>query len=487
MSAQNLELARAHAPLLALLIPLIGAALAIVTPSARLSWLLAIVAAAAGGAVAFDLALRTLLREEVLVHAAEGMALRADGFSLYAAPLVSGSAALTAMAAGASLRAVDRRVAPFAMALLLCVGAGWTGALFARDLAGVLIAAETAWLAGVGLLALTGERERGVLNGALRMLSAGGAGSALFILGAAFMHFSVGSLEIAAIAKEQIESPGGAATGAGLLLLGLALKAGAAPLHDWMGAAYGRAGALAALALGVVGAVGATAAIARLAAHIIMAPSLGEGVSIALAVLGCVSVVIGSMQAVGARNLRRLAAYAGVAQLGGVLLCVALGSPAGFAAALVQMTAFAAAAMALFGGAAAGGVQAMEALDGMGRRAPLAGAAMTAGAISLMGAPLTLGFLGRWRLVEAGVGAGWWWAAGAVILASLAGVFYGGRLVERLYFRRAGAAYEGGADLWAITLAPALIASILVTMLGLAPAALLDAAGAAAALMLGGA
>ena len=103
---------------------------------------------------------------------------------------------------------------------------------------------------------------------------------------------------------------------------------------------------------------------------------------------------------------------------------------------------------------------------------------MTAGAISLMGAPLTLGFLGRWRLVEAGVGAGWWWAAGAVILASLAGVFYGGRLVERLYFRRAGAAYEGGADLWAITLAPALIASILVTMLGLAPAALLDAAGA---------
>jgi NADH:ubiquinone oxidoreductase subunit 2 (subunit N) len=128
----------------------------------------------------------------------------------------------------------------------------------------------------------------------------------------------------------------------------------------------------------------------------------------------------------------------------------------------------------------------MEGLDGMGRRAPLASAAMTAGAISLMGAPLTLGFLGRWRLVEAGVGAGWWWAAGAVILASLAGVFYGGRLIERLYFRRAGATYEGGRDLWALTLAPALIASIAVTMLGLAPAALLDAANAAAALMLGG-
>lgn len=487
MSPQDFELARLHAPLLALIIPFIGAALALVTPSARLSWLLAVAAAATAALVALDLATRTLLREAPLLHPVEGVALRADGLSLFSAPLVAACAALTAVAAGASLRDFEQRVAPFAMALLLCIGAGWTGALLARDLVGVLLAVETAWLAGVGLLALTGERERGVLNGALRMLSSGGAGSALFILGAALVYRSVGSLDVAAIAAAHIETPRAAAVGAGLLLLGLALKAGAAPLHDWMGASYGRAGALAGLALGVVGAVGATAVIARVAAHIIMAPALGEGLAMALAVLGCASVFIGSMQAVGARNLRRLAAYAGVAQLGGVLLCVALGSPAGFAAALVQMTAFAAAGLALFGGAAVGGVHAIDSLDGMARRAPLAGAAMTAGAISLMGAPLTLGFLGRWRLVEAGVGAGWWWAAGAVILASLAGVFYGGRLIERLYFRRSGNAYEGGADLWSLTLAPALIASILIIALGLAPATLLDAASAAAALMLGGA
>jgi NADH:ubiquinone oxidoreductase subunit 2 (subunit N) len=193
------------------------------------------------------------------------------------------------------------------------------------------------------------------------------------------------------------------------------------------------------------------------------------------------------MQAVGAGNLRRLAGYAGVAQLGGVLMCVALGSPAGVAAALVQLVAFAAAALALFVGAAAGGVHAIEGLDGMGKRAPVASAAITAGAISLMGAPLTLGFLGRWRLVEAGVGAGWWWAAGAVIFLSLAGVFYGGRLVERLYFRRAAGAYAGGQDLWTLALAPALLASVLIIAAGLAPAPLLDAADAAARLLMGGA
>jgi formate hydrogenlyase subunit 3/multisubunit Na+/H+ antiporter MnhD subunit len=171
MSPQDFELARLHAPLLALIIPLIGAALAFVAPSARLSWLLALAAAVAAVFVAFDLAAMTLLRDAPLLHPVEGVALRADGLSLFTAPLVAGCAAFTALAAGASLRDFERRVAPFAMALLLCVGAGWTGALLARDLVGVLVAAETAWLAGVGLLALTGDRERGVLNGALRMLS----------------------------------------------------------------------------------------------------------------------------------------------------------------------------------------------------------------------------------------------------------------------------------------------------------------------------
>ena len=273
--------------------------------------------------------------------------------------------------------------------------------------------------------------------------------------------------------------------GAGLIVLGLALKAGVAPLHMWLGAAFGRVGAFAALGVGVVGAVGAAAALARVSAYLIVAAPLGEALSAIVALLGGASVVIGSMQAVGARNILRLAAYAGVAQVGCILLCVALGSPAGFAAALVQLTAFAAAAMALFGGAAVAGVHAMTELDGVGRRAPLAGAAMTAGAISLMGAPLLLGFLGRWRLVEAGVGAGSWWAAGAVIFASLAGVFYGGRIVERLYFRRAAETYTGAPAGAAIAFAPMLVGAIVIIAIGLAPGALLRAADAAAALMMG--
>jgi multicomponent Na+:H+ antiporter subunit D len=343
-----------------------------------------------------------------------------------------------------------------------------------------------AWLASVGLVAVSGERDRAALAGAWRMLSMGGVAGVLMLIGAGLIYRSAGGVEIAALSSEQIAAPDLCAAGAGLVLAGLALKAGVAPLHLWMGAAYGRSGALATLALGVIGGVGALAALARVASAALAAPAIAQGVSAALVAIGIASVVIGSVQAIGARNVRRLAAYAGAAQAGCVLVSAALGSPAGVAATLVQILAQAAAAMAVLGGEAAlGGAPTLASLDGLSRRAPLASAALAAGALSLMGAPLTLGFLGRWRLIEAGVGGGYWWAAGAVIAASLAAVIYGGRLIERLYFRHSSAVTDPARDPWRAALAPALIVAIALIVIGVEPAELLRAADAAARLFSG--
>ncbi len=455
--------------------PLAGAALVVLTPMARLAWFVAATSAIVAAAFALDLTASTLS-----VGAANGV-------GLFATALVACCAAVVMVGAGALLKDWSARAAPFALALGLCVGAGWTGALLAADFVGVFLAAETAWLAGVALVALSGERERGALNGALRMLGAGAVASALFLLGVGLIGAGAGTLRLAVLPAVQITNPGVTATGMGLVLTALALKAGVAPLHSWAGAAFGRGSRFAVLVLGSVGAVGALATLVRVTAFAIPAPAIATGVAAALAALGAVSVVVGSLQAIGASNVRRLAAYAGAAQAGGVLISVALGSTAGFAAALVQMFALAAAAIILLGGSAAlGGVQLLSAFDGLGRRAPLTSAAMTLGGLSLMGAPLTIGFLGRWRLIEAGVGAEWWWAAVAAIALSLAGVFYCGRLIERLYVRRAREAFVGG-DPWRLALAPALVAGAGAITLGLAPDSLLRTAAMAAAQLWNGA
>lgn len=451
---------------------LVGAAVAIAIPHARTSWGAVLVVFTAVAVAVVDLSLR-----DVAPHAA-------DGVSLFAAPLVATLAALCALAGGGALRELNAPAAPFAMALAACAAGGWLFTLIAGDWIAFAVAAELAWLAGAGFVAI-GDGKRGALNGALRMVVNGGASAALMLVGVSFVMRASASVEIAALGAA--ENATLCSVGLVLVLLSLAVKAGLAPLHAWVGATFGRAGSFPAMLIGAVSMTGAVAAIVRIGAAAAAAPQLAAAVEAMLAALGAASIVIGSIQAMGAVNLRRLAAYAFASQAGCVMLSVSLGSPAGFAAALVQMFALAAATLALLAATAVTRDASLHALDGLGRRYPVAGVAVTAGALSLMGAPLTVGFLGRWRLIEAAVGAGWWWVAGIALLASLAAVFYGGRLIERVYFRRAASVTESDRDPWRILIAPTLAAATFAIALGVEPSILLQASARAAALMFGAA
>lgn len=484
MTAEYFELARLHAPWLILATLLGGAAVAMAVP--RLGWVAAVLAGLIAAALAVDLMVRTLFAQTPPAVAQEGIVLSADGLGVFAVALITTTTALIALASATLFDDFSPRVAPFALALTLCVAAGWIGALFAPGFLELVIGAEVAWLASVGLTALSDERQRGASNGAMRMLMVGGAGAALAIFGAALATRAIGAQGFATIADERIAAPNLAALGLALLFVALASKAAIAPLHFWAGPAFGRGSRLSALVTGAIGVIGALAVIVRLAAIVSAAPDLGLGIAGVLAVLGAATAVIGSVQAIGARDLRRLAAYAAASQGGCILLGVAIGSPAELAASLIQLLALAAAMIALLGGATAVRDGSLKVLDGLARRAPLASAAITAGSLSLIGAPLTIGFLGRWRMIEAGVAADWWWATGAVLAASLAAVIYGGRLIERIYFRHATVQTADAERSWRrVLIAPALIFAMGVIIIGINPELVLRAAASASALQWG--
>lgn len=471
---------------LAVATPLLGAALSLLAPSRTLAWLIASACAALSVAAAAVGSYHALFLADPSAPAGAA----ADGVAAFAAPVVSGAALLVTLAFGQAARELEPRAAPFAYALLLAMSAGWLGALYARSLAEFVLAAVGASLAGVALAAISGGRDRGALNGALRLFGASGLGAALLLLGAGLVQRGAGVADLQSLPMSQAPGQDMALVGFALAIIGIGLVAGLAPLHVWLGAVFGRGGDVAPLAIGAVGMTGAAAALVRVAAYALQSPALGGGVAALFAGLGAASIVICSLQAVGATSLRRLVAYCAVTQMGGVLVAAALGSVAGFAAAFLQLAALAATTPAMLCAAAvAPGEQprSMEAIDGLGKRAPLAGLALTLSALSAMGAPLTLGFLGRWRLMEAGLGAEWWWTAPAAVAASLAGVFYGGRLIERMYFRRAAIAAPGRPDLWRLALAPGLVSSIAIVALAVAPHPLIASAQAAAEAMIGGA
>ncbi len=481
-----LDLARTHAALLVVALPFFGAGLCVAFSHPRISWVVASLTGLAAAGLAIDLSVRALTPGGV-VGVREGLAIASDPLSALSLVVIASATAFVAICAQAFFSGAERASAGLSPALVLAGGGAWSGAVLARDFTTLFVFAEIGWLASIGLVALSSHKSRGALNGALRMTTLGGVAAAFFLLGIGLAQRGLGTAVIADIASQRIVAPNLTGAGIALIMLALVCKAGVAPLNAWAAASYGKASAFATLALAAIGAPGAMLALAHVAASALAAPAIGGGLGLALSVVGVASAIIGSMQAIGAANIWRLAAYSAAAQLGCVILAIALGSPAGLEAAFIQVLALAASLTALIGAACLSGADdTMSSLDGLGRRAPLASIVMTAGALSLMGAPLTLSFLGRWRLVEAALGIGWWWVAAAAIVLSLAGSYYGGRLIERIYFRHATQSPSGAKEdlRWKLALAPALVAAFITIASAIEPSLLLRAASAASQVIL---
>src|SRR5690606_15972090 len=310
MSGPYLALLQTHAPLLMIVVPLVGAALVLISGSARLAWLVAWLSAGAAAAIGSDFVARLLSADSAVTIVQVAPALHIDGIGAFGAALLALTLTLCVIATGASLKDAGAKEAPVSLALILCAAACWIGALLARDLIALVAAVEAAWLASVGLAVVNAARERAPLNGALRMLSLGGAGGALMLLGVAMLGRAAGGFTLDALPVAHIRMPNLASAGAALIMLGLAIKVGVAPIHAWNAAVLGRGNAMVVSGVGALGVLGALSVLCRFAAYTITAPEIGAAISAALAGLGAVSVVFGSVQAVGARNLLRLAAYA---------------------------------------------------------------------------------------------------------------------------------------------------------------------------------
>jgi multicomponent Na+:H+ antiporter subunit D len=158
-----------------------------------------------------------------------------------------------------------------------------------------------------------------------------------------------------------------------------------------------------------------------------------------LLVLALFAVFAGSLVAVFQYNVKRLFAYSSVAQIGYMILGISFASQTGLTAAILHLFNHALMKGALFLALAAlffrtGGVR-MENFRGLGRTMPLTMLAIVIGGLSLIGVPLTVGFVSKWYLVLAALEQGLWPVAFLVLAGSLIAVMYVWKLVEAAYFQ----------------------------------------------------
>ncbi|MDX2235153.1 MAG: proton-conducting transporter membrane subunit [Hyphomonadaceae bacterium] len=389
------------------------------------------------------------------------------------------------VAAGAVLaREVDRRTQAVALGLGLMVLAAAFSAVTTDDVVTLALSLTATAVLGAGLTALAAGRNRAASAAAFTAVLVALCAGALGLFGAGLIVGGAGASDLLAIAGA---GAGGAGVGIALLALACAAYAGLAPMHGWAADVAASTPHGTAPIVMIVARVAAFVGLTRLwgLSQLEPASALAEAFVVGGAALGAVGVAAGSIQAIGARDARRLAAHALTAQFGCALIGLAAGGVDGAMAALFVVAAGAATALALVVGAAAarpqlGAAAPMSALDGLAAQRPFVAAAMGVAAFGLTGAPLTAAFLGKWLSVEAALGRGWYWAAALIVAASFAAVFVAGQIIERLYFRERSAQI-GPAPAGALAFAPALAASMAVTLaFGWNGAAPLEAARLAA-------
>jgi multicomponent Na+:H+ antiporter subunit D len=401
----------------------------------------------AGIAVALAIAAAVGGRGEPLVYFLGGwapplgVALRADGLSavmLVTTSLLVCGIGLFARADFRLPSGMPKERAPLVFWTLLLALWGALNAVFlGRDLFNLYVALELLTFGAVPLVCLDGRVE--TLTAALRYLLFALLGSVLYLLGAALLYGTYGTLDILLLA-ERVHGEVVAWVAAALMTGGLLAKAALFPLHLWLPPAHAGAPAPASAVLSSLVVKAPFFLVVRLwfdampaLLHQLAAPVLGA--------MGAGAVLFGGVLALRQARLKLLVAYSTVAQIGYLFLMfpLAVGGGAGEAinsaawtGGTLQAISHAFAKAAMFTGAGligqALGHDRIAGLRGIGRTLPMTSFGLAFAGLSLMGLPPSGGFLAKWLLLMAAVATDqWWWA-----LVLLAGSLLAGGYIFRV-------------------------------------------------------
>ena len=437
-----------HLPVLIAVVPLLAAPLAALVSNRRIAWALALLSAFWCGYAALRL-LAATAGGEVITYELGGWARPygieyvIDGANAWVLTIVSLVAPVVVVFSRRSLeREIDAgKLHLFYAAFLLCL-AGLLGIAATGDVFNVFVFLEISSLSAYALIAM--GRDRRALTASYQYLIMGSLGATFIVIGIGLLYVMTGTLNMADLAERLPELGPNRTIPAAFtfLTVGITLKLALFPLHLWLPNAYTYAPSAVSAFLAATATKVAVYLLLRFVFTVFGAEfAFGAMNADALLIpLAMVAVIAMSLVAVGQENVKRLLAYSSVAQIGYIVLGIGFASTLGVTAGVLHVLNHALMKGALF--LAVGclayrlGAVEVSGLAGIGRRMPWTVAAFVAGGLSIVGVPLTVGFVSKWYLVQAAIAAGNWLAVAVVLVGSLLAVMYVWKVVEVAYLRK---------------------------------------------------
>lgn len=489
-----------HLPALQVVIPLLAAPLCLLLHRGVLCWALSLAVSLAALAIAGALLVQVWSGGPISYPiggwaAPWGIEYRLDMLGGLVLVIVAGIGAVVMVFARRSVahEVAEERLYLFYALYLLCL-AGMLGIVITGDVFNLFVFLEIFSLASYAMVSL--GRDRRALTAAFQYLVMGTIGATFYVIGVGLMYMMTGTLNMADLAQllPEVREKTTILAALAFLTVGISLKLALFPLHLWLPNAYCYAPSMVSAFLAATATKVGVYVLLRIFFTVFGAPYVFEAMPVGgiLMTLAILAMFAASTVAIFQNDVKRMLAYSSVAQIGYIVLGISFASVTGLTGGVVHLFNHAVTKGALF--LALGcvflrlGSVRLDDMAGLGRAMPLTMAAFVVGGLSLIGIPLTVGFVSKWYLILAALEIGWWPVAVLVVLSSLLAVVYVWRVVETVYFRPApavgtnpGAVREAPPDM----LVPAWILIAATVYFGIDPSVSLGVAGRAAALLLG--
>ena len=435
-----------HLAILQVIIPLMAAPICLFLRRGDLCWAWATLATWSAFAVSLLLLISVIENGTIVYEIGDwaapwGIEYRVDLFSAFILNIVSaiGSITVPYMARSVSKEIPEERQYLFYLMYLLCLS-GLLGIAITGDAFNLFVFLEISSLSSYVLISL--GKDRRALTASFRYLIMGTLGATFYIIGVGLMYMMTGTLNMADLATllPAIADSRTILAALAFLTVGLCLKLALFPLHLWLPNAYTYAPSAVSVFLASTATKVAIYALIRVYFTIFGQVEVKDASAIQILwiVLALAGMFVGSIVAIYQTNIKRMLAYSSVAQIGYIVLGLSFASVTGVAAGIIHLFNHALMKGALF--MAMGcifyciGSTHIKDMAGLGKRMPFTMAAFVGGGLSLIGVPLTVGFVSKWYLIQAALEGGMWFVAVLIVASSLLAVIYVWRVVEVAYF-----------------------------------------------------
>ncbi len=340
-----------------------------------------------------------------------GNEIRAGMLEAALAMLFSFVTVISLLGGGEKLRQyVDRDKSNFYYIMIDLMVASNIALVYTNDMFTAYVFVEINTIAACGLI-ISKNKAYSVAAG-VRYMIMSMIGSGLLLLGICFLYNVTGELlmepagdaVLVLIQTGEYRVP--LLMSIAMISIGLAIKSALWPFHTWLPQAYGYATTASSGVLSSVISKGYIVLLIKFIVRVFTIPYYDQSKIIdVLFVFGIIAMIVGSLEAIRQRKLRRMIAYSSIAQIGYIFMGIGMGSVMGIEASFLHVFAHASAKSLAFI-SAMGLIKAAKSRDidhmyGAGYKNKIAGLGFVVAAFSMIGIPGFAGFISKLRFAQA--------------------------------------------------------------------------------------